>query len=393
MGQGAALLQSVSRPEEWGGGPSSLNHFIALPNGTPFEMLRIYRVLRDAVPDISDAVWTWKRLCHSGYTLRLSGKDAESGRAILDALESRVNAHDGGLTGLLDIFYASLFTFGAAALEVVPGRARRRVHNIVPVDIWTLRFRNQGGGLEAYQLHEEEALRLPKDLLFYMGLDRDGTNPYGRSMLRALPDVVRIQQQLLTDMASATHNAGWNKLHVQYNPGEPRPQETAAAYEKRVLDELSQIRASMGSTRPNSNLVTFNNVEVSVLNGNQQHQVFYDNQKAVEEQMITGMHMMPVLMGRNYGSTETYGTAQFEVVNRQVETVNRRVKKLLERLFNLELSLHGVDARAEVVMKSNRTVDILKEARARSEEIDSTLRLLDGGLITLEEAKELTRSF
>ena len=59
----------------------------------------------------------------------------------------------------------------------------------------------------------------------------------------------------------------------------------------------------------------------------------------MEEQVITGLHMMPVLMGRNYGSTETYGTAQFEVVNRQVETVNRGVGAALERMYNARAAL------------------------------------------------------
>jgi len=100
--------------------------------------------------------------------------------------------------------------------------------------------------------------------------------------------------------------------------------------------------------------------------------------------------MMPVLMGRNYGSTETYGTAQFEVVNRQVQTVNRRVGNLLERLYTSELALCGIGARPVVKMNSNRTVDILKEANARSQEIAGTLRLLEAGVIDLAAAKRVS---
>ena len=386
----AALLRSVSRPEDNAGTGWDPERFIPLPNQTPFEMLRVYRLLRDAIPDISDAVWTWKRLCHAGYTVSATGRDSARAMEALAAFDSRINGGDGGMTGLLDVFYASLFTYGAAAFEVVPGQAREWIHDVVPVDIWTVRFRNDAGRVEAYQLHEGEALKLPRELFLYIGLDRDGTNTYGRSMLRALPAAVRIQQQLLADMAAATHNAGWNKLHVRYRPGEQLPEETAEAYQERVLAELGRLRELLGVTRPDQNLVTFDTVEVSVLGGSQQHQLFYDNHKAVEEQVITGMHMMPVLMGRNYGSTETYGTAQFEVVNRQVQTVNRRVGKLLERLFNLELSLLGLSARATVTMKGNRTVDILKEANARSQEIAGTLRLLEAGVIDLTKAKQLS---
>jgi hypothetical protein len=114
--------------------------------------------------------------------------------------------------------------------------------------------------------------------------------------------------------------------------------------------------------------------------------VFYDNQKAVEEQVITGMHLMPILLGRNYGTTETYGTAQFEIVNRQVESVNRSVKRILERLYNFELALMWGYAEARVHMRTNRTVDVLKEARARSREIANAVRLRDEGFLSHAEA-------
>ena len=57
-----------------------------------------------------------------------------------------------------------------------------------------------------------------------------------------------------------------------------------------------------------------------------------DPNEEIQEQMITGMHLMPILLGRNYGTTDNYGTAQFEIINRHVEAVNRNVKRILERL-------------------------------------------------------------
>jgi hypothetical protein len=99
------------------------------------------------------------------------------------------------------------------------------------------------------------------------------------------------------------------------------------------------------------------------------------------------MHLMPILLGRNYGTTETYGTAQFEIINRQVEGVNRSVQKLLERLYNFELALMWGEATARVKMRTNRTVDVLKEAQAREKEIGNVLRLKDAGLMNNEQVK------
>jgi hypothetical protein len=46
-------------------------------------------------------------------------------------------------------------------------------------------------------------------------------------MLRSLPFVLKIQQRLIEDMAKATHNAGWSRLHLKLDPGERRETEKA----------------------------------------------------------------------------------------------------------------------------------------------------------------------
>lgn len=359
--------------------------FVRLPNETPFFMLQVYRWLRDAIPDISDAVWTWKRLCQTGYDIEIveASSDIAKRRAerLLHDLDVRVNTGDRGMDGLLDIFLASLFTYGSAAMEIVLSQSRESIWDVLPVDVWTIRFRRENGRLQAYQIHDGAEIRLPMDRFIYVGLDRDGTNPYGRSMLRCIPFVVRIQQRLIEDMAKATHNAGWSKLHVKYTPGERQRGESPEAYAQRTHETFEQLRSKVTGIETDQNLVTYDNVSIDVVRGDQHAQVFYDNHKAVEEQVITGMHLMPILLGRNYGTTETYGTAQFEIINRQVEAVNRSVKRILERLYNFELSLMWGEARARVNMRSNRTVDVLKEAMARSREIANATALRDAGFL------------
>jgi hypothetical protein len=383
-------FRTLSRAEDFTRLGAALDDFVPLPNHTPFPMLQVYRFLRDAIPDISDAVWTWKRLCQTGFDVDILDASSEvaerRARRLIDELNLRVNSGDRGMDGLLDVFYTSLFTYGAAALELVLSPSRESIRDVVPIDVWTLRFKRENGRLQAYQLHEGETIPLPMERIIYIGMDRDGTNPYGRSMLRCIPFVVKIQQRLFEDMAKATHNAGWAKLHVQFTPDERERGESADHYHERIAGSLEALRQNLGCLAIDQNLVTHDNVKVSVIQGGQSAQIFYDNHKAIEEQVITGMHLMPILLGRNYGTTETYGTAQFEIVNRQVEAVNRSVKRILERLYNFELALMWGEAKAKVHMRSNRTVDVLKEAQAKAKEIDNALRLRDAGLCTKEDA-------
>jgi hypothetical protein len=372
---------------------NAFRSFVPLPNETPFFMLQVYRFLRDAIPDLSDAIWTWKRLCQTGYDIEIvrASSDVAKRRAerLLQELDERVNSGDRGMDGLLDVFLGSLFTYGAAALEIVLTQSRESIWDVVPVDVWTVRFRRENGVLQAYQAHEGEEIRLPMDRFIYVGMDRDGTNPYGRSMLRSIPFVVKIQQRLLEDMAKATHNAGWTKLHVKYTPEERQRGESVEAYTRRVESNFEHLRTKLSGLETDQNLVTYDNVSIELVRGDQHSQVFYDNHKAIEEQVITGTHLMPILLGRNYGTTETYGTAQFEIINRQVEAVNRSVKRILERLYNFELALMWGEAQARVHMRTNRTVDVMKEATARGKEIANAVALRDAGFLDHAAAAKL----
>jgi hypothetical protein len=257
------------------------------------------------------------------------------------------------------------------------------VNDIVPIDVWTLRFGRDKttGNLVPYQLQDGRSVSLAREKLLYCGLDCDGTNPYGRSMLQSIPFVVKIQQRLLEDMAKATRNTGWSKLHVKYRPGDRIRGESRDDYESRIGGNFDRLKDAVSNLQTDQNLVTYDNVDVDVLTGGQRAQAFYQNHKAVEEQVITGTHLMPILLGRNYGTTETYGTAQYEIVNRHVATVNRAVKRILERVYNFELSFSGTGARAKVRMRSNRTVDVLREAQAQRAEIENAVLMRDEGFL------------
>ena len=369
-----------------------LQSFAPLPDNVPFQMLEVYRYLRDSIPDLSDAVWTWKRLCNTGFRLVWSDNVSEllkrEAQEVIEKLNRRMNHGEGGLTHLLDIVYTSLFTYGASAMEIVFSPRGSQIYDVVPVDVWTIRFRWEDGDWQAYQVYAEETIRLPRERFVYIALDRDGSNPYGRSLFRSLPFVVRIQQRLMEDMSRAMHNAGWARLHVQYKP-EPRgTDETEEEYQNRLDANLEQVRNQMSNLGVDQNVVTFDNIGISVVQGAQRFSAYYETQRAIEEQIITGAHMMPILLGRNYGTTETYGTVQYEIMNRQVDTINQSLARILERIYQLELAMHGIQAEFTVQPHSNSTADTLKKSLIETRRINALLQLLQSGIISKEETRK-----
>ncbi|HOQ91303.1 MAG TPA: hypothetical protein PLX03_14260, partial [Candidatus Hydrogenedentes bacterium] len=197
------------------------------------ELLRACRYLRNACPDVSDAVWTWKRLCMVHPRVMLTPETAR-GRRLIEALDARAASGE-GMMQLLDMLYESLFTFGAAAVELVPGRARRGLHDVIPADVTRLRFARQGGRWAPCLADADGTPRpVPPGRLLYIGLDRDGSGPYGRPMLAALHHYLRLQGQLFDDMGRAIRNAGWNRLHVRWVEGPERGDEPPAERAARV---------------------------------------------------------------------------------------------------------------------------------------------------------------
>lgn len=371
---------------------SYLQNFVPLPDRMPFAMLEVYRYLRDNIPDLSDAVWTWKRLCNTGFILKwaetISEQERERGQVVIEQLNRRMNQGEGGIATLMDILYTSLFTYGAAALEIIFSARGSQIYDVVPVDVWTVRFRWEDGAWQAYQVHAEEVVRLPRERFVYIALDRDGTNPYGRSLFRSLPSVVKVQQKLMEDMSRAMHNAGWARLHVQYKPDLRGTDETEEEYQQRMDSNLEQIREQMSNLGIDQNVVTFDNVDVSVVQGAQRAPTYYDTQRAIEEQIITGTHTMPILLGRNYGTTETYGTVQYEIMNRHVDTINQSIAYILERIYRLELGLNGLHGGLSVQPRSNSTADALKKSLIETRRISTLLQLLNSNLLTTDEARK-----
>ncbi len=119
-----------------------------------YERITLYRFLRDRIPVINGAVWTWTRLCSSPIEFYLPAGDNEKKQAELDnavaALDRALVPDDyqksGGLGRLSDLFFNSLFTDGAFAGEIEYENGTG-VSRFVPVDVRDLTFDKDDSGL------------------------------------------------------------------------------------------------------------------------------------------------------------------------------------------------------------------------------------------------------
>lgn len=293
---------------------------------------------------------------------------------------------------LLAQFFTGLFTDGAVCGEVVLSPAGDRIDRFYFIDPATIEFiPNRNGQLELYQVTEDRPIRLNPHSTFYFGLDTDVANPRGRSLLSGIPFVTRVEQQLVADMQKTMHNAGYHRLHVKIKPPEKKDAESDDAYVARANRYFEDTVGMMKKIAPEDNPVTWNEVEIAYIGPTGQYagaSGWYLNHKAMVEDIASGTHLDPFMLGYSYGTTQHWAGFKLELVERQVISVQRPAKRFVEWLHNLELALHGLDLRAEHHFDNRRTFGLLEARKAEQMHLDNVLKQQRAGFLTFDEAKQ-----
>lgn len=372
--------------------------FISHPYVDPALLHPFLRYLRDSVPDVSAGVWAWVRLCSTPQRVVLQGgtdSQQKDARQRIRSLDERLFEFDHmrrqGMDALVNSFFLSVFTYGAFAGEVVLREDRTGIDKFYLIDPATIRFKRfpTSRRLVPYQVTSQgDIIRLREASFFYYALDADGDNPYGRSPLMALPFVIRIQQQLIADMAKATHNAGWPALHIQYTPPKKEEGESLRSYQGRIRSNYQTIRQNLMERQADSNFMTFDNVSIKYLNPAGRTQRWSESLQAISEQVIAGLHLAPFMIGRNWGTTQSWGLAQYGLMVNNAVSVQRGAKRMCEWLRNLELALGGSPVRTEHHFEKHPGLNDLEQARAFEYRTRSYLLLREHNLLSDEQIRQ-----
>jgi hypothetical protein len=212
-------------------------------------------------------------------------------------------------------------------------------------------------------------------------LDTDGLSPYGRSPLLALPIVVKLQQQLIHDMAKAQHNAGYPTIHFRVKQPSKMPREKESTYNGRLESMMDSIRSELAAKETDSNLVTYDNMEVQYIGPNGHTMQWKESLQAIGEQVISALHLAPFMIGRNWGTTETWGTAQYQLLTNNARTVQEGAKRLAEWLRNLELLLHGQTIQVSHYFAPHHHLDLYDRARSFKIMANTLVELSEKGVV------------
>ncbi len=359
----------------------------------------LYRFLRNNIPLLSSCIWTWSRLCSAPgkYEIVDSANSAESEQALDCLKKMSLNIYPfgfqktAGLESFLPLLFSSLFADGAFAGFVILNADLSGIEKFQPIDSSLIASVHESGkGIYLVLQGEKGEQKIEGDDFYYLGLDADAASGLGSSILKAVPFVSYIEQQLVDDMRRTIHNAGYHRLHVQIIPPDKMAGESDQAYIDRINEYFDDTVSMIKGCEPDDNPVTWDNVKIEYIGPRNvvgATNSWFLNHRAMIEEICAGTNLAPFMLGYSYGTTHNWAQFKYDLVMRQVISVQNQTARFLEWLGNIELSLKGLNCKCRYVFDNALSYAAAERTEIEKNRVDNLIKLYSAGLISMEEAK------
>jgi len=364
--------------------------------------IMLYRFLTDHIPLINSCIWTWTRL--TGAPGKYQVIDCDDNR-IQEEAQKRLNRlfdnvycnllnNRTGMMSLLPQLFSGLFRDGIFGGFLTVARDYSGVDRFVPVNAADICRDNNGSKPGLFLELDEKRLNLDRPDFYYLSLSNSIDEPLGRSILKTIPFVSYIEQQLVDDMQKSTHNSGYHRLHVKITPPERMSGESDNAYTERINGYFDATVRMIKSCDIDDNPVTWDNVAIEYIGPGKTREVtnsWFMNHRSVIEDICAGTNLAPYLLGYSYGATTTWSNFKFDVVMRQVRSVQAEVARLLEWIGNVDLALGNLDVSCRFVFDNSFAYQAVDKVNVESTRVDNILKLYQAGLLDKDTAANHVR--
>ncbi|WP_306010483.1 phage minor head protein [Bacillus sp. MMSF_3328] len=365
------------------------------------EVMENLKIIRDLNPDASMAIWNFLRLANSGHTLEAVTPNGRPEKATTDLLNSyapRVGKlYGGGLDQLINVLLLTAFTQGAIALEVELTEDISDIVDFHAVDPSTLDFvRNKETGvIELVQVQWDGQYKvLNPETVFYYPIDPDISDPHGRSPILPILQIIFFQIQVLKDLQKVIHHQGYDRFDISIveeaimeNLPDHIKNSSPEEVQRYVTSYITDVQKQMEELEPDDDFYHTSSIEIKSVGANKN--VSMSAQGVIDiinQQVVTALKQLPILLGRNEGTTETHGTVQWQIYVAGIESIQRALKRILEKAYNVVLQVNGRQLQANLEFNQLRVSDRQAEANAEKTETETKIMQRKEGWITNDEA-------
>lgn len=364
------------------------------------EVMDKLAIIRDINPDASMAIWNILRLANQGHeveALTSNGKVHKGASNKLKEVAQSVGAlYGGGADQLINVLLMCAFTQGAIALEVELNDEITDVVDFHAIDPFTLHYRKnkETNELQLIQyLSSGEYKVLNKEQVFYFPIDPEIGDPYGRSPMLPSLQSVMFQAGVLNDLKRVVHHQGYERFDIKVveeaiieNMPDQIKSSGPEAISNYVNSYIRDVQAQMNELEPDDDFFHTDSIEIDTAGGAKGSMDAGRVIDVINQQIVTSLKQLPILLGRNEGTTETHGSIQWQIYVSGIESIQRSVKRVLERAYNVYLQVKGYPLHARVTFNELQANDRLKEAQADKAETDLKITQVKQGWITNDEA-------
>jgi hypothetical protein len=336
---------------------------------------------------------------------------------ILDDLATRVGQeYGGGLDQFMNVLNLTQLTQGAVAAEVAPAETLDAVEDWYPIDPSLLTFKRvavteevNGKQVDTGQTRQilgqtfsnGKFVPLNDEQVFYVPLDPDVDDPYGRSPLLPAIGAVVSMAQMLNDLKAFVHNQGYPRIDVQVAweilkaaaPAWLQAPDKEREFAAWAQERLDQLVTDYNDLKVDDTFIHYDWVQVTTTGatggGGTASLSVEALEKVLLHQLVSALKHLPILLGINEATSETHGSVQWQIFVAGVKTMQRATKRVIEKLANVTLQIYGIQAHAKVEFDAIRTVDRQAESTAEANETATRISWRDQGWIDNDEAARM----
>ena len=359
------------------------------------------KIIRDISPDASMSVWNLLRLANSGHELEVQKPSGAIDKRATDLLneyaKNVAKMYGGGVDQLINVLLLTSYTQGAIALEVELSENIKDVVDFHAVDPSTLDFRRnkETNEMELVQKQSNGDYKvLNPETVFYQPFDPDIGDPFGRSPILPVLQIIFFQTQVLKDLQRVVHHQGHPRYDIKVveeaiieNMPDYIKNQGPDAVREFVQGYIEDVQNQMNNLEPDSDFFHTDSIEVDLAGGATGQMVDVQRlMSVINQQIVVSLKQLPILLGRNESTTETHGSIQWQIYVKGIESIQRGVKRLLERAYNVVLQIHGIQGSAHLTFDELQTSDRKADAEAESIETSTKIMQYNQGWIDNDEA-------
>jgi hypothetical protein len=283
----------------------------------------------------------------------------------------RVNQTGVGLSRWIAAHLDSLLLYGRAAGEMVPDRERRELVALTNLDVRSLVLRTTPNPLELQLLQRQAgghwaALPPVTTLLSVHAPAPD--RPFGTSLYRSLPYVVKVCRAIENATAQVWERLGSPPFHINWDPGDGMGDPSGGMADG-VLDNLRDSWDRMLEQKAagrSGDFFTSGKVTVEIAGQGGHPVAVTEPFRVFCEQLVSVTGLPPWLLGLHWSATERLASQQAELLVAQINALRRSVQPELERIIDMRQRLAGKSGRVTIGWTPVSLHDMTEQARGEA---------------------------